>query len=189
MKTQEIFNHIQTNVPYGAELVTILMNDPSEWAGFDKFLQEQCNFDEFASAVYQIKVATKTFNSPDSEPKSFTTYSKAFAEIKEDALAEVMAKLEFLVKITYEKNFKFLQEEIKPYLQELYTENKSKFDLRLNNNEIIEDPEYKMMIMLQEKLDFISEKIKTILNKKPVKNTVNFRRSKDVLVLIEALTS
>lgn len=71
--------------------------------------------------MYQIKVATKSINSQDSEPKNFTTYSKAFAEIKEDGLSEVMAKLEFLVKLTYEKNFKFYKKKLsliyKNYIQ------------------------------------------------------------------------
>ena len=188
MKIQDIYKHIQSNVPHGAELVTILMNDPSEWAGFDSFLKEKLNFDEFAILVSFLRIRNKTITS-ETGSKSFITYSEAFKVVGRDDLAESMSKIEFMVKLSYEKNYKFLQDEIAPYLRELYQANKTKFELRLKNNEIIEDPEYKMMLMIQDKLDFISEKIKTILNKKPVINTVKFRKSKDVLILIEALTS
>ncbi len=189
MKRMDIFNHMKTYLFHGAELATILENDPSEWATWDKFLQEKLNFDEFAQAVALLRIQNKVIRIPNEEPKTFTLYSDAFESIGDNDLAEIMAKIEFMIKNSYERNFNFLQDEIRPYLQELYELNKSKFDARLNNNEKIEDNEYKIMVMLGQKLEFISEKIKKILHNKPVAKTVSFRRNKDILVLIDALTS
>lgn len=181
-----ILDHISSSLQFGNEIVSMIQASPDSYGALVKEVEKNCTLEEMSEFIHTLTGVVKVIPMGDAEPLKAQAYSLIFEEVGAGELANSMKKFEVYSGMQFRKNREFLDNEFIPYLQSLYKANQAKFNNSMGGQN---SPEDQIMMMLSARFEWISEQLKSKLEKKKVDKISLLRVNTDISTLLAVLAS